>query len=88
MKPFVKYISLLIFSGLILPFYNSPKASSKSCRVGRTLSQVFEIKTAPFIKFDKVSPPVGGGDLQGASAGFSIFKDIAGELFPVLKNLN
>jgi len=74
MKSFIKYISLLIFSGLILPFYNSV---NYKIPLGKACSKFQKVQTEPTKMADKVK-----------SADFSFIKDIAGELFPVLKNLN
>jgi len=95
-------MSLLMFCGLILPFYNSGEAPPKSSPVGRTLKVISKTKNHFTEDIIKVSPA--GGDyshchlffkgvheashIDGASADFSFLKDIAGVLFPILKNLN
>jgi hypothetical protein len=84
MKSAIKFISLLIVGGLILTFYYSGENSNKrmrphECFGSHTFNHVLKVKPAP---------PGPKGDSEGASVGFSILKDIAGELFPILKNLN
>jgi hypothetical protein len=72
MKAIIKYISLLLFSGLILPFYNAgiPKLSGHDQFKKNLFTQSQAIhphyNTSPFAAF--------------------FFKEIAEELFPVLKN--
>jgi hypothetical protein len=72
MKAIVKYISLLLFSGLILPFYNTGirKLSGDDQFKKNLLTQSHAVcthyNTSPFATL--------------------FFKEIAEKLFPVLKN--
>ena len=70
MKAIIKYISLLLFSGLILPFYNAAihKLSGHDQFKKNSPTQAIypHYNTSPFAAF--------------------FFKEIAEELFPVLKN--
>jgi hypothetical protein len=72
MKAIIKYISLLLFSGLILPFYNTGihKLSADDQFKKNLLSQ------SPAIHPYYNSSPFAA----------LFFKEIAEELFPVLKN--
>jgi hypothetical protein len=72
MKTFMKYISLLLLCGLILPFYNS--AVYRKSIAGRGL-KLEKAKTEASKAAQKIKS-------------ISILKEIAGGLFPVLKNLN
>lgn len=70
MKSIIKYISLLLFSGLILPFYNSDSLKKLSMQVvPRHASAVNKTRAK-----------------QTGPAYFFIYQDIAEIVFPQLKN--
>ncbi len=74
MKVVIKYMSLLLFSGLILPFYNSGI---------HKLSGDDHFKKNLVTKTGTIHTPC-----NTAPVAALFFKEIAGKLFPVLKNLN
>jgi len=75
MKPLtiIKYISPLLFGGLILSFYYTLNNKTRPGCYPKPIQQQMEIGKIA----NKVKP-----------AGFCFFKDIVSELFPVLKSLN
>jgi hypothetical protein len=74
MKTIIKYISLLLFSGLILPFYNAGT---------HKLSADDQFKKILVTKTNTIHTPYTATPLAAL-----VFKEIAEKLFPVLKNLN
>lgn len=70
MKPIVKYISLLLFSGLILPFYNAN-------RLQKNMAQVSSKAIAPAIE---QSQP------KTERTHFFIYQELAKIFFPELTN--
>lgn len=45
MKPIVKYISLLLFSGLILPFYNASNKKPPAAKATTIINTPIPLKT-------------------------------------------
>jgi hypothetical protein len=93
MNAIVKYMSLLLFCGLVLLFLNIPESMFNAGREGNTLKQIKTNNPSHFTKLLKASSTCCTGnyntsrDLNGFLV-FSFIKDVTGNLFPVLKNLN
>ena len=93
MKAIVKYMSLLLFCGLILLFLNIPEPLFTAGRGGNALKQIKNNKPPQFTKLLRAPSTCcpkecnTSEDLNGVLV-FSFIKDVAGNLFPVLKNLN
>jgi hypothetical protein len=86
-------MSLLLFCGLILLFLNIPESMFNAGREGNALKQIKNNKPSHFTELLKASPTCctedsnTSGDLNGVLV-FSFIKNIAKDMFPVLKNLN
>jgi hypothetical protein len=79
MKTFTRYMIYMLLFGWVI---TSPKSSP----LERIYNRFFKQKNPPLRNILKVTHPE--RDLTKPSADFSFIKEIAGELFPVLKNLN
>lgn len=93
MKAIVKYMSLLLFCGLILLFLNIPEHLFTASREANALKEIKNNKPSQFtglLKAPSTCCPKDSNtseDLNGVLV-FSFIKNIVGDLFPVLKNLN
>ncbi|MBB5397421.1 hypothetical protein HDC91_003488 [Mucilaginibacter sp. AK015] len=70
MKPIIKYISLLLFSGLILPFYNSTRHQN-AIAPGKTKAALNKHSSS---------------QADSVTTQYFIYKDIAEMLFPNITN--
>jgi hypothetical protein len=93
MKAIVKYMSLLLFCGLILLFLNMPERLFTTGLEGNALKQIKNNKPSQFTELLRAHSTCchkdsnTSEDLNGVLV-FSFIKDVSGNLFPVLKNLN
>ena len=83
MKTLIKYIGLLIYSGLILPFYNTPRLGAGGGCVNRIIK--IRVASSALPEVSPVCRNLAGSDKTSGS--FSFFEAVAADLFPVLKNL-